>query len=88
MGYATSGPGAEPLESVSEESIRMTREQVVVRIMELNATATAEFLGGFAEAALRDYLRHLESAQVPRGARARWARPEGVPGILSRAAGP
>jgi hypothetical protein len=89
MGYATSVPGAEPLESVSESSpIRLTREQMVARIMELNTTASADFLDGFSEGALRDYLEHLRSAQVPRGPGARWTRPAGEPGIVSRSAGP
>ena len=87
MGYAASVPGAEPLESVSEDNpIRLNREQVVERIMSLNATATEDYLGKFADHDLRDYLRHLQVAQDPRGAA--WSRPGRTPAIVSRCAGP
>ena len=77
MGYAASVPGAEPLESVSEEhQSRLTREQVVERIMSMNVTATAEYLGRFGEDDLREYLRHLVSRS--QGNMARAARDAGI----------
>jgi hypothetical protein len=89
MVYAMGVPGAEPLESVSYGTrTRLTREQLVTRIMELNSTATVEYLGRFGEEDLRLYLGHLQAAQVPRGPGARWQRPTGEPGIVSRIAGP
>lgn len=89
MVYAMGVPGAEPLESVSEDSpVRLTREQVVERIITLNATATAEFLDRFGDEELMRYLEHLQAAQVPRGRGARWSRPGGTPAIVSRVAGP
>lgn len=87
MVHATRVPRAEPLESVSEDSsVRLTREQVVERIISLNATASVEFLAGFDDGELREYLEHLHIAQVPRGGC--WSRPGGSPAIMSRTAGP
>ncbi len=87
MVHATRVPRAEPLESVSEDSsVRLTREQVVERIISLNATASVEFLAGFNDEELRAYLDHLQVAQFPRGGR--WSRPGGSPAIVSRTAGP
>ena len=89
MVHATRGHRAEPPESVSEaSSIRLTREQMVARIMDMNTTASEEFLGRFRDRDLREYMDHLNAAQVPRGAGARWARRDSTPGIVSRHAGP
>lgn len=66
---------------------RLTREQVVDRILSLNPTATPGFLGAFPDDELRLYLDRLTVAASPRGRFARWERPEGRPGIVSRQAG-
>lgn len=85
MVNAASVTRAEPLESDSEHfPVRLNREQVVQRIMALNTTATADFLSGFGDGALREYLEHLRVAQVPRGPGAAWSRPGAAPGIVSR----
>ena len=56
----------------------LTREQVVDRILSMNTTARTDFLGSFSDAALRDYLDHLQSATIPRGPHARWVRRNGT----------
>lgn len=60
------------------------RGQLISRILELNPTATGEFLSGFSDAALADYLDHLQLAHEPRDQRRGWVRREGVPAIVSR----
>jgi hypothetical protein len=60
----------------------LTRSQTIERIITHNPTASIEFLEDFSEAALRSYLDHLVSAQVPRGPLARWVRPGDTPGIV------
>jgi len=64
----------------------MTRSQVVERIISINPTATTEFLGRFADRALRGYLDHLNVVQEPRGRSSQpWVRPADSPAILMRA---
>jgi hypothetical protein len=87
-----SDPGApgrtsEQPESRSSQQTRLTREQVVDRIMHLNPTAREEFLGRFPEEELNLYLDRLTAASSPRGRFARWERPGGRPGISARQAG-
>lgn len=67
----------EPLES-------MTRERLIERILEINPSATAAFLGEFEHGALARYLGHLISAEAPRGREARWVRPTETPAIVGR----
>jgi len=80
------GRTSEPPESSSPESSRLTREQVVDRIIQINPTATTEFLGAFQERELGKYLDHLVAASGPRGRHARWERPADSPAILGREA--
>jgi hypothetical protein len=76
-------PTSEPLESVSLSS-RLTREQVVDRIITITPTATASFLDRFNDRSLGMYLDHLVAASRPRGRGARWLRPGDSPAILAR----
>jgi hypothetical protein len=76
-------PTSEPLESDSLSS-RLTREQVVDRIITINPTATVSFLERFNSRSLGMYLDHLVSASRPRGRGARWLRPGDTPAILGR----
>lgn len=69
-------------ECVSISSMRLTREQVVDRIITLNPSASPEFLDRFPEPALDEYLRRLDSAQEPRGRRATWVRRGSSPAIV------
>jgi len=62
-------------ERVSDPARRLTREQVVDRILSLNPTVDADYLREFSESSLADYLRRLDSLAEPRGRRAVWVRP-------------
>lgn len=62
---------------------RLSGEQVIDRILELNPTASPAFLVQFDAEALRAYLEHLLSARQPRGERSRWVRPAGSRAICS-----
>ncbi|MCC6660311.1 MAG: hypothetical protein IT437_05440 [Phycisphaerales bacterium] len=77
---------SEQPESRSSDPSRLTREQVVDRIMHLNPTAGHEFLRDFEEDELSLYLERLTAATRPRGRFARWERRPG-PGISTRQAG-
>lgn len=64
---------------------RLSRAQLVERIMELNPTAGREFLSRFHGNALAEYLEHLSLAAEPRGRSSGWVRRSGQPAIVSRA---
>jgi hypothetical protein len=76
-------PTCEPPECDSLSS-RLTREQVVDRIITINPTATTSFLERFNDRSLGMYLDHLVAASRPRGRGARWLRPGDSPAILAR----
>jgi len=82
---AAGAPGrtSEQPESSSSSS-RLTREQVVDRIITINPTATAEFLDHFNHESLGKYLDHLIAASGPRGRQSAWARPGDSPAIWGR----
>jgi len=77
------GRTSEPLECSSSSS-RLTREQVVDRIISINPTATTAFLDRFSEQKLEKYLDHLVAASGPRGGQSRWLRPGDAPAITVR----
>jgi hypothetical protein len=52
----------------------MNKRQLIDDIRRLNTTARPQFLGQFDEAALRQYLQHLEDAQAKRVRIAGWVR--------------
>ena len=62
------------------------RPGLMSQIITINPTASAAFLERFGTRDLEHYLRHLNAAQRPRGADARWVRPEGSRGIVHREA--
>jgi len=74
----------EPAERGSSQQARLTREQVVTRIIEINPTATRQFLDQFGKEALGRYLNHLVAASEPRGREAVWERPGDAPAIMHR----
>lgn len=74
----------EPPESGSSNTSRLTREQVVDRILALNPTASTEYLSGFPETSLTVYLEHLVVTSGPRGRHAIWVRPGDSPAIMGR----
>ena len=62
--------------------ISRDRDSVVRQIIELNPTASAEFLNQFTGDQLWLYLAHLVSSQAPRGREAVWQRPGDSPAFL------
>jgi hypothetical protein len=78
-------PGAEPeAQAKTSAEPRLTRQQTVERILQINPTATSTFLERFDDRPLRHYLDHLVSASSPRGAESRWMRPGDSPAIVTR----
>ena len=75
----------EPSETDSSHLGRLTREQVVDRIMTLNPTAKPDFLRGFQRGSLSDYLARLDTARSPRGSG--WVRRGNSPAIVTRRPG-
>lgn len=61
-----------------------TRDRTINEIMELNATASRDFLALFDEAALVQYRDHLVHANRPRGATAGWIRPADSRAVICR----
>jgi len=73
-----------PHEEASAELRALRRDQMIDHIRRRNPGATPDFLGRFADDALRLYLRHLACADQPRGSV--WTRPGDTVGILYREA--
>ena len=67
-----------------EDTADPGRTRLMQQIITINPTATASFLERFQTPDLESYLGHLEVGHRPRGADARWVRPEGTPGIVVR----
>lgn len=67
-----------------EESPRLSRAQVMTRIIELNPTASIDYLTRFDDEALADYLAHVDTASDPRRARVGWLRKDSVPAVAFR----
>ena len=65
---------------------RLTREQVIDRIIEFNRSARVEFLETFDDDRLNHYLEHLVATARPRGRDAVWIRRGESPAIMSRSA--
>lgn len=65
-----------------DQAAGLTRTQLLERIMDLNTTASEEYLDSFSEGSLARYLAHLESAGSPRGGR--WERIAETPAIVVR----
>lgn len=63
----------------------MSKQQLIEAIQEHNRSATQDFLFGFDEAALSNYLSHLVYRTRPRGTAARWIRPTETHAIVTRA---
>jgi hypothetical protein len=80
--HATLFETADPATGDPVTSELLSRSQLIERIITFNPTASVQFLDAFTQAALRTYLDHLLSAQIPRGRLARWVRPGDTPGIV------
>ncbi|TVQ61720.1 MAG: hypothetical protein EA378_08225 [Phycisphaerales bacterium] len=74
------------MEPTTEPEPRMTREQLVHRILEINPSATREYLDRFREPNLAHYLERLVNAQQPRGPQSAWQRRAETPAIVGEAA--
>lgn len=68
-------------EGATQFASRLTREQVVDRIIQINPSADAGFLGRFDPPELEIYLTRLERMAEPRGRRATWVRRATSPAI-------
>lgn len=68
----------------AEAPLDAARAALVAQILELNPSASKAFLASFRESALRNYLEHLRSAQIPRGRDARWVRPDETAAVMCR----
>lgn len=66
-------------------STRLTREQVVDRIITINRSASPAFLERFADPQLRHYLDHLTHTEQRRNIP--WVRTGETPAIVGRCAG-
>jgi len=75
--------GESPIEDGADPGFEaLSREQVLDQILALNPSASSTFLEQFDARELGMYLRHLLSAQEPRGPMARWRRPNDAPAIM------
>jgi hypothetical protein len=79
-------PATTPARPATEPAAALPKSRLVERIIELNPSASPEFLATFPEPALGAYLDHLSLAQEPRGRSAPWIRRGDSPAILSREA--
>lgn len=61
-----------------------TRDRAITEIIELNPTASREFLSLFDDVALCQYRDHLVHATRPRGSTAGWIRPADAPAVVCR----
>ncbi len=79
--------GADAPSTTAESAADLPANAVVLsQILELNPTASPEFLGQFSDSALHAYLDHLLDAASPRGRFARRVRPDNTPGVTWRTA--
>jgi len=61
-----------------------TRDRIIADIIELNPTASRDFLSLFRDRELEQYRDHLLHAARPRGGTAGWIRPAEEPAIVCR----
>ncbi len=77
------GRPSEPPECVSSRP-RLTREQVLSLIVDLNPSASARFLARFADDSLETYLHRLQLRRDLGTRPARWVRESVQPAIVFR----
>ncbi len=68
----------------TEGQATMSKLQLVEAIRHINRSATEEFLLTFDEAALTQYLDHLQYRLSPRRSRAAWIRPGDTAAVVCR----
>jgi len=76
-------PTLEPVSRAVVSTAALSRQQVVDEIIEINPSASADFLAQFDDDLLRKYLDHLHYTQGPRGSGS-WDRPNDAPAIMVR----
>lgn len=62
----------------------MSKRELIAAIREQNRSATEQFLRGFGERELHEYLAHLDYGRRPRGRDAVWRRPSDTRAIVVR----
>ncbi len=62
------------------------QSRLMNQILELNPSASLDFLAQFSPSALGEYLDHLTSSSLPRGRFARRGRPDNTPAVTVRTA--
>ncbi|MBX3322809.1 MAG: hypothetical protein KF757_07440 [Phycisphaeraceae bacterium] len=67
-----------------ESTEGLSRSAIVEQILEINITASLEFLSEFSDQDLSNYLNHLLWLQQPRTGQARWIRPGDSPAVMAR----
>ncbi len=67
-----------------ESTSGLSRSAIVEQILEINNTASLEFLSEFSDQDLSNYLNHLLWLQQPRTGQARWVRPGDSPAVMAR----
>ncbi len=70
------------------DDARLSRSQVIDRILSLTPGATRDFLSRFTGPALAEYLEHLTLTQEPRGRGSGWVRKTGQSAITARVSRP
>lgn len=85
------GPDPDSLPTLDADSVApaaghsapLSTPQIIERILQINASVTADYLASFGPAKLRVYLDRLQVMRQPRDHRSRWVRPSGEPAISS-----
>lgn len=81
------GPSLGGPEEASASAARgLRRDQILSRLLTLRPGLSLEFLEGFSEHALREYLDRIESFAARKGRDARWTRSTRTPAIVTRPA--
>ncbi|MFK7961118.1 MAG: hypothetical protein AB8G96_11400 [Phycisphaerales bacterium] len=62
----------------------LSLDQLIDHVMELNPTASREFLARFDRREVQEYLEHLQLTTEPRGSHSAWVRPDGSRAVITR----
>ncbi|MEM8756150.1 MAG: hypothetical protein AAGF47_00020 [Planctomycetota bacterium] len=84
FGYDDLADAPSPMPAAPRLSLPGGREAAIERILELNPSASADFLGQFSTEQLALYAEHLTASRGPRGRDAVWTRRGDTPAIVAR----
>lgn len=73
-----------PVSSPLPVSTPLSRGQTITRILEINASASSDYLLRFDDAQLREYLDHVDTALDTRRRSIGWQRRETIPAVAMR----